>query len=454
MGSIGKKTDGVNSALEVYSTNMTGMECDDDNNCYFYINTTDESIAKTVWSDYISPPGFEAVYFYYRSGMVQSWNKFCFQGGMIEVRAQLPGAVTNESGVSTGSTTVRAANIDYYPTWPGIWLMGNLGRAIFSASTSRMWPFTYIECNETNFDSQSQRIGPGMPDDFRRIADNSSEYCYYSYDCTTEGANQADVPTAYYFNLQDDIQAFAMVNASIAEGITDKACTMETCPGSYDPSADLGYMNTVTYSVEWVMGDEGYILWEIEGQPIFEVTADVLTNPPQNSAQMNPKKIMIEEPMYIIFNSSTNNAICDSFPMYLKIDYVRLYQDTSDDTDMAIGCDPDTHPTKQFIKDNIDDYIDDDNPDTPVSGMSFCDSNTDWHRHGHRLWSSTVRSVITACVTVFCTACTMIHSVTMAKRTAAQLQKQMTLKMRSTVKDAYGPMSELAIKDNYSTNFV
>ncbi|KAG3143371.1 hypothetical protein PI124_g15303 [Phytophthora idaei] len=111
---------------------MTGMECDDDNNCYFYINTTDESIAKT------------------------SWNKFCFQGGMIEVRAQLPGAVTNESGnpgVSTGSTAVRAANIDYYPTWPGIWLMGNLGRAIFGASTSRMWPFTYIECNETTFDS-------------------------------------------------------------------------------------------------------------------------------------------------------------------------------------------------------------------------------------------------------------------------------------------------------------
>ncbi|POM67420.1 Hypothetical protein PHPALM_16588 [Phytophthora palmivora] len=106
---------------------------------------------------------------------------------------------------------------------------------------------------------------------------------------------------------------------------------------------------------------------------------------------MNLKKIMIEEPMYIIFNvalssswgssppnagsgscrgdgsSSTNNAICDSFPMYLKIDYVRVYQDTSDDTKMAIGCDPDTHPTKQWIEDNIDDYIDDDNPNTAVS---------------------------------------------------------------------------------------
>ncbi|ETP50072.1 hypothetical protein F442_04535 [Phytophthora nicotianae P10297] len=644
-----EKADGVNSALEVYSTNMTGTECDDDH-CYFFINTTDETIAKTVWNNYISPPGYQTVYFYYRSGMVQSWNKFCFQGGMIEVRAQLPGAVTNESGnpdVSTGSTTVRAANINYYPTWPGIWLMGNLGRAIFSASTSRMWPFTYNECNETIFDSQNQRIsscndtpgsglnanqgrgapeidilegggtaistslqvGPGMPEDFRRIADNSSEYCYYSYDCTTEGANQPDVPIAYYYNLrghkswyqglrygannlcdveEDDVQTFATVNASIEEGITDNACTMETCPGSYDPNADLGYMNTgvhwginangtcfpkmnqydgaylcsagntvsectassgstsaasefayqmdaissnweihmaayldwVTYSVEWVMGDEGYIRWEVEGQPIFEITADVLTNPPQNSAQMNPKKIMIEEPMYIIFNvalssswgssppnagsgscrgdgsSSTNNAICDSFPMYLKIDYIRLYQDTSDGTDMAIGCNPDTHPTKQFIKDTIDDYIDDENPDTAVSGMAFCDSNADctisttgtvtgscsngrckctsdsWT--GPRCTETALSSssssdsddtssvygppmnasVIAACVTVFCTACTMIHSIITAKRTSAQLQKHMTLKMRGTLKDAYGPMSELSVKDNYSTNFV
>lgn len=85
-----EKADGVNSALEVYSVNMTGTECDDDDNCYFFISTTDETIAETVWSDYISPAGYETVYFYYRSGMVQSWNKFCFQGGMIEVRAQLP----------------------------------------------------------------------------------------------------------------------------------------------------------------------------------------------------------------------------------------------------------------------------------------------------------------------------------------------------------------------------
>ncbi|EGZ19912.1 hypothetical protein PHYSODRAFT_263685 [Phytophthora sojae] len=614
-----EKADGVNSTLEVYSVNMTGTECDDDGNCYFFINTTDDD----------RRDGYQTVYFYYRSGMVQSWNKFCFQGGIIEVRAQLPGAVTNESGnpdVETGSTTVRAANIDYYPTCPGIWLLGNLGRAIFSASTSRMWPYSYNECNETIFSSQNQRvsacndtpgsglnanqgrgapeidilegggtaistslqIGPGMPEDFRR-------------------ANQADVPTAYYYNLRDhkswyqglrygannlcdvkddDIQSFATVNASIQKGITVNACTMDTCPGSYYPNADLGYMNTgvhwginangtcfpkmnqydgaylctagntasectassgstsadsefayqmdaisanwevhmaayldwVTYSVEWVMGDEGYIRWEVEGQPMFEVTADVLTNPPQDTAQMNPKKIMIEETMYIIFNvalssswgssppnagegscrgdgsSSTNNAICDSFPMYLKIDYVRLYQDTSGDTAMAIGCDPDTHPTKQWIEDNIDDYVDD-NPDTAVSGMAFCDSNADctisttgtvtgtcsngWCKCKSSSWTGPrcteaasessgssdsddsnvygppmYGSVIAASVTVLCTACTLVYSVVMAKRDAAQLQKHQAFKMRSTAKDAFGPISELVVKDDYSTNFV
>ncbi|KAH7465875.1 beta-glucan synthesis-associated protein [Phytophthora ramorum] len=44
---------------------------------------------------------------------------------------------------------------------------------------------------------------------------------------------------------------------------------------------------------------------------------------------------------------------------------------------MAIGCDPSSHPTKQWIEDNIDDYADDDNPDTAVSGLAFCASDDD-----------------------------------------------------------------------------
>ncbi|RXW18913.1 hypothetical protein EST38_g6946 [Candolleomyces aberdarensis] len=45
----------------------------------------------------------------YRGGMIQSWNKFCFTGGLIEVSVRLP-----------GSPTVSGF-------WPGVWTMGNLG---------------------------------------------------------------------------------------------------------------------------------------------------------------------------------------------------------------------------------------------------------------------------------------------------------------------------------------
>ncbi|GMF42562.1 unnamed protein product [Phytophthora fragariaefolia] len=411
----------------------------------------------------------------------------------------------------------------------GIWLMGNLGRALFTGSTARMWPFSYNECNDTIFDSQNQRIsacdsnpgsgmnpnqgrgapeidilegggtaisssiqvGPGMPQDFRLIEDTASSYCFYTYDCTTEGANNQDVPTKYYWNLRGhktwyqglryaannlcdvksaDVQSFATINASLTKGVTENACTMDLCPASYDVNGDMGYkdngtvhwgvnsngtcfpvqnaytgaylcnagnnasecasssgstsagsefayqmdaissnwevhmaayLDWVTYSLEWVMGDSGYIRWEVEGQVIFEIPAESISNPPQDKGQMNPKKLMIEEPMYIIFNvalssswgssppsagsgdcygdgsDATTNAICDSFPMYMKIDYIRLYQDTSDGTDMAIGCDPSTHPTKQWIEEHIDDYTDTDNPYTAVSGMAFCKTDDD-----------------------------------------------------------------------------
>ncbi|RHY32035.1 hypothetical protein DYB32_002936 [Aphanomyces invadans] len=100
--------------------------------------------------------------------MMQSWNKLCIQGGFIEVAAKLPGAINNvpddvhesvttnpnavgefwKDGVKTKLTSGdRIKDGAYYLTWPGIWLLGNLGRALYSASTTRMWPWTYNECD-------------------------------------------------------------------------------------------------------------------------------------------------------------------------------------------------------------------------------------------------------------------------------------------------------------------
>ena len=58
----------------------------------------------------------------YVGGMVQTWNKFCFTGGLVEAAVMLPG--TN----------------DVLGLWPAVWAMGNLGRAGFGASLDGMWP--------------------------------------------------------------------------------------------------------------------------------------------------------------------------------------------------------------------------------------------------------------------------------------------------------------------------
>ncbi|KAE9025822.1 hypothetical protein PF011_g2871 [Phytophthora fragariae] len=61
---------------------MTSVECDDDEEglCYLQIKSIDEVNNITVWNSYLRPPAYQNSTFYYRSGMLQTWNKFCFQG--------------------------------------------------------------------------------------------------------------------------------------------------------------------------------------------------------------------------------------------------------------------------------------------------------------------------------------------------------------------------------------
>uniref|UniRef100_M4BNE8 GH16 domain-containing protein n=1 Tax=Hyaloperonospora arabidopsidis (strain Emoy2) TaxID=559515 RepID=M4BNE8_HYAAE len=537
------KPDGVNGALEVYAHDMTSTKCEGDT-CYFYIKVKDDPKSISVYNMYKTPPEFQEVKFHYRAAMVQSWNKFCYQGGMLEVRAQLPGAVSDKSGnpdLALGKSG-KVATKEYYPTWPGIWMLGNLGRAIFSASTNRMWPFSYDKCEPDVFNPDNQRISacddnpgyglnpnqgrgapeidlleggglsissslqiaPGMPADFRLFpadaggADAAKPFCVYTYDCKTKGANIIDVPTAYFAktrkhkswyqglrygannHCQPDASAkqdFMTVNKSITSGITDNTCTADTCPASLDVNGDLGiidgkgndhwgvntngtcypimnsymgsylcdpdntnkmckvprnagtpksnimspfnyqmdaistnwpihldgYLDYLVYQVEWVTGENGYVRWMLDGSPLYEVTTESFTNVPQNPDKTNPAKVMLEEPMYIIMNvalssswsasppnpsgecrgdgSDLANRICDEFPMYLKVDYVRLYQDLGDDLPedslMQVGCDPKSHPTREWIEGHIDEYSDLDNPVKTVYGKAFCKTNDD-----------------------------------------------------------------------------
>ncbi|ETV75246.1 hypothetical protein H257_10438 [Aphanomyces astaci] len=308
--------DGVNAALELYNSSNVYTKNGK------LVNKVEEGTTMvTYFNQWLEKPAFETNTLHYSAGMMQSWNKFCMQGGLIEVSAKLPGAINNvpdaehksvtnnpnavgvfwKDGVKSPLTARdRIKDGAYYPTWPGIWLMGNLGRALFTASTTRMWPWTYNECdadlaphqvisacNATpgfglnpnqgrgapEIDilegggaaiSSSIQIAPGMPDNYRRIPmiNPDNKYCVYGKACATPGANIPDAPTSTYASRGHrswyqglkyaannrcpptpmDIQAFEPVRKRV-ELLVSNVFDKSQMSAARDVNADLGLID-------------------------------------------------------------------------------------------------------------------------------------------------------------------------------------------------------------------
>jgi beta-glucanase (GH16 family) len=80
----------------------------------------------------------------FKSGMLQSWNQVCFQYSVyIEIRVSLPG-------------TPAVGGF-----WPGVWMMGNLGRPGYGATTEGTWPYTYDSCDIGTLANQTTADGTG-----------------------------------------------------------------------------------------------------------------------------------------------------------------------------------------------------------------------------------------------------------------------------------------------------
>jgi beta-glucanase (GH16 family) len=84
--------------------------------------------------------------------MVQSWNKLCFKGGRLEASISLPGRGDVEG------------------FWPGFWVMENLGRPGYPATTDGLWPYSYwdkcdagITPNQNSLDGLSLLPGMRLP---------------------------------------------------------------------------------------------------------------------------------------------------------------------------------------------------------------------------------------------------------------------------------------------------
>ena len=95
------------------------------------------TLGKTAWTryDHIKKQ-WKSTETFFKSGMMQSWNKFCFTGGIIEVDVTFPGH-PYVGGL-----------------WPAVWMLGNLGRATYEASTNNIWPWSYNQCNRHYQDKQ------------------------------------------------------------------------------------------------------------------------------------------------------------------------------------------------------------------------------------------------------------------------------------------------------------
>ncbi|KAJ7749981.1 glycoside hydrolase family 16 protein [Mycena metata] len=322
----------------------------------------------------------------YMGGMVTSWNKFCFTGGLILANVMLPG-VNNVFGL-----------------WPAIWTMGNLGRAGYGASLDGMWPYVYDACDVGTMPNQTLNGGPPAA-----LTSGSSGYNgELSYlpgqrlsRCTCQGeshpgpvhtdgsyvgrsAPEIDIfeaqiggpDGAHVGQVSQSAQwapfnaAYTWDNSSDNLIIADPTVTvLNSYKGAVYQQATSVVSNTNQqcyqltdgcFSVqgfEYVPGyDNAYITWLTDNKVTWTLNAGGMGPDAQTGIAARP---ISQEPMYILANLGISQAFgyVDTehltFPATMRIDWIRVYQHPDR---VNIGCDPPERPTQAYINAYIEAY--------------------------------------------------------------------------------------------------
>ncbi|KZT33957.1 glycoside hydrolase family 16 protein [Sistotremastrum suecicum HHB10207 ss-3] len=322
----------------------------------------------------------------YRSGMLQSWNKFCFTNGYIEVSLSLPGADSDAQGY-----------------WPGAWTMGNLGRPGYGATTDGTWPYSYDSCDIGTYPNQTEHDGVSPPAANFSAASRSKYDFKLSYlsgqklsACTCpgedhpgpdvsvgRGAPEIDILEAQKNKLgpggkvSQSVQ-MAPFNANYQPnyaGVSINDTTI-TQMNSYNGSAVQQAISALTdlparvfhgtgaefatfgfeYWTDPNNRQDGYITWQVDGGETLHVDASSMVG---DSLTGISNRLISEEPMSIVLNLAispnfqTINLDTLYFPAQFLVDYVRVYQREGQTN---VGCDPPTRPTAQYIQDHLDAY--------------------------------------------------------------------------------------------------
>jgi len=296
---------------------------------------------------------------FYRSGMVQSWNKMCFTQGIIEISARLPN-YGNISGL-----------------WPGLWTMGNLGRPGYLATTEGVWPYTYESCdagitaNQSSPDGISylpgQRLNactcPGESHPNRGTGRGAPEIDALEGEIHLANgrASQSFQVAPYDIWYYPDYDFIEIYNKSVTVmntytgGPFQQAVSAVTSLNTtwYEKGANAGRFQT--YGFELINdNDDGYNTWFVGKDPTFTVQANAL-HPNGNIGWRR----LAKEPLSIIMNLGISNnwAYIDwpslHFPVTMRIDYVRVYQPPNA---INLGCDPEDYPTADYIESHLNIY--------------------------------------------------------------------------------------------------
>ncbi|KAK9814665.1 hypothetical protein WJX72_009478 [[Myrmecia] bisecta] len=325
----------------------------------------------------------------YVSGMLQSWNKFCFTGGYVEASIKLPGNASS-SGF-----------------WPAFWMMGNLGRAGLLNTTGGLWPYSYDECEgsgPSGFDSQPGQLinacpdraginrtaawgfnkgqGRGAPEiDIMELMVNTSSSSKASdtrahivqtlqmAPISPNGTHWVD-PKFYAANGVQDGAFFPAAATYFKTRVNPQWGPFST-PGQL-PRPSSVYQDALSavsdisptyftdffkFGVDWAPGE--YLRWYIDGVFTFEINKEALAARENALGQRVGQRQIPEEPMYLILNLALSDAWVAQdpdlqFPATLEVDYVRVYQDPAN---LRLGCSPPDFPTAQYIACNQKQYI-------------------------------------------------------------------------------------------------
>lgn len=329
----------------------------------------------------------------YRSGMLQSWNKFCFTSGYIEVSITLPGGPES------------------FGYWAGAWTMGNLARPGYGATTDGVWPYTYNECDVGILPNQTYINGTG-PEAALHSDASREKYAYelswlpgqrlssctcsgedhpgpdvsvgrgapeidileVEHNKTTDGTGQVVSQSAQfapfthdYLYVNDTADAWTIYTPDITKANNYRGSAVQQAVSSLTNLPDEMFQTTSqtfrTLGFEyWADPDkpeDGFITWQTDGQPSYRIGASAVGPDQGDGGSMVGQRRIPEEPMSIVLNlgiSSNWQKIDTStmtFPAEMRVDYVRVYQRKGQTN---IGCNPARFPTSDYIERHMDAY--------------------------------------------------------------------------------------------------